>query len=133
MATPTVLEVARTYFDCSTLTGLELENGEGNCGVLGTQARDVGPSAVVCNSFLPHPLAVRVDSPPLHGTLTGAHAYASALCPLRMAGSHWESRLMRTDIMAPVVTSGTPNISPMTLALFEDSGVYDPMMDCGLS
>jgi hypothetical protein len=37
-------------------------------------------------------------------------------------GSHWETRLMATDIMAPVSTPGAARVSPLTLAAFEDSG-----------
>lgn len=40
------------------------------------------------------------------------------------AGSHWEERILETEIMAPVVGSNKIHISPMTLATFEDSGWY---------
>ena len=41
MATPTVVEVGRQHFNCTTLSGVELENGEGNCGVLGAFTQGV--------------------------------------------------------------------------------------------
>ena len=41
-----------------------------------------------------------------------------------LLASHWEQRLMQTEVMQPVVNGGDLHISPMTLALFEDSGWY---------
>ena len=41
-----------------------------------------------------------------------------------VAGSHWEQRILQTELMAPIVTGSTVHISPMTLAAFEDSGWY---------
>ncbi len=41
-------------------------------------------------------------------------------------GSHWDRRIMDGDIMSPVSTAGAAVISPVTLALFEDSGWYTP-------
>jgi leishmanolysin-like peptidase len=73
MSTPKVTQVARDFFNCPTLQGLELEN------------QDAG-------------------------------------CPI--PGSHWEQRILQTEIMQPVVTTGKVHVSPMTLALFEDSGWY---------
>lgn len=40
------------------------------------------------------------------------------------AGSHWEQRILQTELMAPIVTGSTIHVSPMTLAAFEDSGWY---------
>lgn len=39
-------------------------------------------------------------------------------------GSHWEERILQTELMQPVVNGGQLHISPLTLALFEDSGWY---------
>jgi hypothetical protein len=43
-------------------------------------------------------------------------------------GSHWETRVMTGEVMAPQIASDAsavgPRISPMTLAYFEDMGVY---------
>ena len=43
------------------------------------------------------------------------------------SGSHWENRLMKEDVMASVSTDGPARVSPVTLALFEDSGWYTPV------
>lgn len=42
------------------------------------------------------------------------------------AGSHWESRVMRTELMNPQLVSKNVVYSDLTLALFEDSGWYKP-------
>jgi Leishmanolysin len=73
MSTPKVTQVARDFFNCPSLQGLELENQDSGCP---------------------------------------------------MPGSHWEQRILQTEIMQPVVTTGKIHVSPMTLALFEDSGWY---------
>ena len=36
---PTVVDVARQYFNCSSLTGVEIENQDGNCGGSGESAQ----------------------------------------------------------------------------------------------
>jgi hypothetical protein len=41
-------------------------------------------------------------------------------------GSHWEQRVLQNELMSPVVTTGVTHISPITLALLEDSGWYTP-------
>ena len=42
-----------------------------------------------------------------------------------LIGSHWEQRILASDLMASTSDgSGTVVISPMTLAIFEDSGWY---------
>ena len=42
------------------------------------------------------------------------------------AGSHWESRIMRTDLMNPQIVESNVVYSDITLAVFEDSGWYEP-------
>ena len=42
----------------------------------------------------------------------------------QLLGSHWEQRLLRDDLMASTSTSFERYLSPMTLALFADSGWY---------
>ena len=46
--------------------------------------------------------------------------------PVGIAGSHWERRLMKDDVMSPISSGVAARISPMTLAFFEDSGWYTP-------
>lgn len=41
-----------------------------------------------------------------------------------LLASHWEERLLQNEIMQPVTVGGEVHISPMTLAVFEDSGWY---------
>jgi hypothetical protein len=35
LSTPTVVEMGQKYFNCPTLTGVELENQDGACGFVG--------------------------------------------------------------------------------------------------
>jgi hypothetical protein len=39
-------------------------------------------------------------------------------------GSHWDERLFLSEIMGPIFSGYTDAVSPLTLALFEDSGWY---------
>ena len=39
--------------------------------------------------------------------------------------------MLKEDVMAPVSTGGPARISPMTLAVFEDSGWYTPNYTMG--
>eukprot|EP00986_Skeletonema_menzelii_P018567 scaffold26658_cov153-Skeletonema_menzelii.AAC.2 len=41
-------------------------------------------------------------------------------------GSHWDHRLYNNDFMAAVYTGSTQYVTPLTLALLEDSGWYKP-------
>ena len=73
MRTPKVLEMARKHFNCSTLSGVELENQGGK----GT-------------SF-----------------------------------SHWEKRVLGSETMTGVQTAELSTVSAITLAYFEDTGIYN--------
>lgn len=54
-------------------------------------------------------------------TLEGARLAEGVEC----FGSHWHSRLFLGEVLSPVLTSSSENIlSPLTLALMEDSGWY---------
>eukprot|EP00450_Noctiluca_scintillans_P029020 CAMPEP_0194556320 /NCGR_PEP_ID=MMETSP0253-20130528/98683_1 /TAXON_ID=2966 /ORGANISM="Noctiluca scintillans" /LENGTH=798 /DNA_ID=CAMNT_0039403823 /DNA_START=380 /DNA_END=2779 /DNA_ORIENTATION=+ len=61
-------------------------------------------------------------------TLNGAELenQDTGLCSI--VGSHWEQRIFMNELMAPVLIAGMPDpfLSVVTLALFEDSGWYQP-------
>jgi hypothetical protein len=50
----------------------------------------------------------------------------TSLLPVVVAGSHWEQRLLETEVMAPLIVTYRLRISRLTLALLEDSGWYTP-------
>ena len=56
-------------------------------------------------------------------TLQGAELENQPTSPCSPIGSHWEARLFKDAHMAAFSTH-TPFLTPITLALFEDSGWY---------
>lgn len=61
-------------------------------------------------------------------TLNGAELENQDTSLCSIVGSHWEQRIFMNELMAPVLIAGMPDpfLSVVTLALFEDSGWYQP-------
>jgi hypothetical protein len=122
VATSSVVAAGRAFFGCSNMTGVELENQDDwTCPFTG---------AVLQTSFDSLPLFL----PLLYCVSPRSSTILTCICPpscshlglasSAIAGSHWEQRLLEQELMAPIVNT-VMKISPMTLAMFADSGWYD--------
>ncbi|KAL3805475.1 hypothetical protein ACHAW5_007147 [Stephanodiscus triporus] len=99
ITTPTVVRVARNMFGCHTLSGAELESGEGQ--MFHDDVVVVEPTAPQSRSLV-------------------------ATSPGECIGDHWSRRLFRTDLMNAIVDDVPYSlyISSLTLAYFADTGWY---------
>jgi leishmanolysin-like peptidase len=61
-------------------------------------------------------------------TLNGAELENQLTTACDLQGSHWEQRILNTELMSSYVTHAAL-VSPITLAAFEDSGWYMPNYD----
>lgn len=104
LATPRVLATARRHYNCSCATSTDVATDEG--GGLGEGGCLDGIPLEDCRGS--------ADCGEGEGT----------------AGSHWEQRVMRGDVMVGTAGAGhRPVVSDLTLSVFADAGWYLPNMD----
>lgn len=111
LSTPKVLQVGRDYFDCPTLQGVEFENQDTTCNILGShweqrvlQNEIMAPVLTVGKTHIsPMTLAAFEDSgwySPDYGKLTTPYAKGACLdrVVIVMAHCHWSSDCVHKQV-----------------------------------